>query len=214
MQFEDRVRLLRGERLLGIEFRSAAAGVDVDLLAAEIGHQVLARFATIGAAANDRDHVVQVIERGQVTFQDVLAVFGFLQQECCAAAHDFYAMIDEVLDGRDQSHFLGLPAHNCQQDHTEAFLHLGVLEELVEHDLRFGAALQFDHDAHAVAVTLVANVGDIVDDFVVDQVGNALDQLALFTWKGISVTMMACLSLVMVSIAALARIMKRPRPVL
>ena len=36
----------------------------------------------------------------------------------------------------------------------------------------------------------------------------------LFTWYGISVTMIACFSLVRVSMAALARIMKRPRPVL
>jgi hypothetical protein len=56
-----------------------------------------------------------------------------------------------------------------------------VLEELVEHDLRLGSALEFDHDAHAVAIAFVANVGDVVDGLVVDQVGDALDQRALFT---------------------------------
>ena len=59
---------------------------------------------------------------------------------------------------------LGWPLHDRQQDHAEAFLHRGVLEELVEHDLRFGAALEFDHDAHAVAIAFIANVGDVVDD--------------------------------------------------
>ncbi len=88
-------------------------------------------------------------------------------------------MINEMLDGLDQPHFLGLSIGHRQENHAEAFLHGGVLEELVEHDLRFGAALEFDHDAHAVAVALVADVGNVVDDFVVDQLRDALDQARL-----------------------------------
>ena len=65
---------------------------------------------------------------------------------------------------------------NCQQDHAETFLHGGVLVELVKHDLGFGAALQLDDDAHSIAITFVADVGDVVDDLVVDEVGNAFDE--------------------------------------
>ena len=104
---------------------------------------------------------------------------AFLQQERGAAADNIDAVIDEVLNRLDQPHFLGLVVHHRQQDHAEVFLHLRVLEKLVEHDLRFGAALQFDHDAHAVAIALVANVGDVFDGLVVDQLGHALDQVAL-----------------------------------
>ena len=71
----------------------------------------------------------------------MLAVAGFLQQESGAAADYFYAVIDEVLDGLNQSHFAGLAVDHRQQDHGEAFLHGGVFEELVENDLRLGAAL-------------------------------------------------------------------------
>ena len=102
--------------------------------------------------------------------------FAFDQQVGGAAAHHVDAVVDEVLDRLDQAHFLGLPVDHRQQDHAEAFLHRGVLEELVEHELRFAAALEFDHDAHAVAVALVADVGDVVDDLVVDQFRDALDQ--------------------------------------
>ncbi len=66
-----------------------------------------------------------------------------------------------------------------EKDHGEALLHLGVLVELVEHDLRLGAALELDDDAHAVAVALVAHVADVVDDLFVDQLGDALDELGL-----------------------------------
>ena len=48
----------------------------------------------------------------------------------------------------------------------------------------FGAALQFDHDAHAVAVALVANIADIVDHLVVHQFGNAFNQLRLVDLVG------------------------------
>ena len=117
-----------------------------------------------------------MIERVEIAFENVLAVFGFLQQESGAAADDFDAVIDEVLDGLNQAHFAGLSVDHRQQDHGKTFLHGGVLEELVENDLRLGAALEFDHDAHAVAIALVANVGDVFDFFVVDQLRDALDQ--------------------------------------
>ena len=114
-----------------------------------------------------------------VALEDVLALASLQQQVGGAAAHHVDAVIDEVLDGLDQAHFLGLVVDHGQEDHAEALLHRGVLEELVEHDLRFGAALEFDDDAHAIAVALVANVADLVDDFVVHQLGDALDQARL-----------------------------------
>ena len=126
-----------------------------------------------------RDDVVEMIERGLVAFENVLAVLRLAQQVSGAAAHHIDAVIDEVLDGLDQAHFLGLPVDDGQQDHAEALLHLRVLEELVQDDLGFGAALEFDDDAHAVAIALVADVGDVFDDLVVHQFGDALDQAGL-----------------------------------
>ena len=76
LQFEDRVRLNAGERLFRIDLRSASGDVDVDLLAGEVGDQVFAGFGAVGAGADDGDHVVEVIERDQVAFENVLAVFA------------------------------------------------------------------------------------------------------------------------------------------
>jgi hypothetical protein len=76
-----------------------------------------------------------------------------------------------------QPHLFGLAVHHRQEDHAEPFLHLRVLEELVQDDLRFGAALQFDHDAHAIAARFVAHVGDIVNHLVIDQLRNAFHDL-------------------------------------
>ena len=74
---------------------------------------------------------------------------------------------------------MGCPLTTASRIMLEAFLHLRVLVELVENDLRLGSALEFDDDAHAVAVGFVAHVGDVFDVFVVDQLRDALDQARL-----------------------------------
>ena len=51
-----------------------------------------------------------------------------------------------------------------------------MLEELVEDELGLAIALEFDHDAHSVAIALVADVRNRVYDLVVDQLRDALDQ--------------------------------------
>ncbi len=167
LQFEDGVGLNSGERLIGVELGSASGDVDVNFLAAEIGDQVFAGVATVGAAANDHNYVVEMIERSEIAFEDVFAVFRFLQQIRSAAADDVHAMVNEMLDRLDQAHFLGLIVDHGQEDHAETFLHGGVLVELIEDDLGLGAAFQFNNDAHAVAIAFVANVGDVFDDLVV-----------------------------------------------
>ena len=68
---------------------------------------------------------------------------------------------------------------NRQHDEAVALLHLGELVELVEHDLRLGVALELDHDAHAVAIGLVAQIADALDALVVHQLGDALDDVLL-----------------------------------
>ena len=89
LQFENGVGLNSGERLFGIELGRAARDVDVDFLAAEVGDQVFAGVGAVGAGANDGDHVVEVIERGEIAFEDVLAVFGFVpaNKQCAAEPH-------------------------------------------------------------------------------------------------------------------------------
>ncbi len=54
-----------------------------------------------------------------------------------------------------------------------------MLEQLVEHHLGDGLALQFDDDAHARAVGLVAQVGDLGDLLLAHQLGDLLDEQRL-----------------------------------
>ena len=68
LQFQNGVCLNGRERFFRITLRSAAFGVDVNFLAAEICDQIFTGVTTIGAAANDRNHVIQMIERIEIAF--------------------------------------------------------------------------------------------------------------------------------------------------
>src|SRR6185312_3585645 len=176
LQFQDRLSLNGAERLFRIKLGRAAGGIDINLFSGKVSGQIFAGFATIGAAANNGNDVVNVVERDLVAFENVLALFCFSQQESRAAAHHVHAVINKMLDRLNQAHFFRLVVDHSQKNHAEALLHGGVLVQLVQHQLRFASALEFNHNAHSVAVALIANVGDVVNNFVVDQLRNALNQ--------------------------------------
>ena len=58
---------------------------------------------------------------------------------------------------------------------AEGRLQRGVLVELVEYDLRDRLALQLDLDAHPGAVGVIGQIGDLVQDLVVRELGDLLD---------------------------------------
>src|SRR5215831_1921655 len=136
-------------------------------------------FAGVGAArraADDLDHVVDVIKRDAVAEQNVFAFASLAQLVLRAAPDHVHAVLDEVLEQLDQAEFARLARHDSEQDHTERFLHLCVLVELVEDDLRLFVALHLDHDAHAFAIAFVANVADAFDLLVLNQLSDVFDQ--------------------------------------
>jgi hypothetical protein len=103
----------------------------------------------------------------------------FLEQEHRAALHNVDAVVDEGADGLIERKLARLPVEHGKKDHGEAFLHLRVLVELVEHDLWLRAALELDHNAHAVAVAVIGHIRDVVDDLGIHQFCDAFDELRL-----------------------------------
>ena len=141
--------------------------------------QRFARFPRVSGGADQADHFVQMVERLLEAEQDVLALARLAQFVLGAAADHFDAMLDEVLEHRQQAQLARLAVDDRQHDDAEADLQLRVLIEVVEDDLRLLAALQLEHDAQAVAVALVANVADAFDALLVDQRRHLLDQFRL-----------------------------------
>src|SRR6185369_1045454 len=109
----------------------------------------------------------------------MLALASLGEEVGGTATNDIDAMIDEVLDRLNQAHLFRLAVDDGQEDHAEALLHRCVFEELVEHNLGFCTTLEFDNDAHTVAVALVADVADVINDLVIDELGDALDEARL-----------------------------------
>src|ERR1017187_10595041 len=93
-------------------------------------------------------------------------------------------MIDECLDCLIETQLPRLPVEHREEDHGEAFLHGGVLVELVEHNPGLSAPLQLDYDPHSVAIALVAHVADVIHDLVVYELGDALDEPGLIDLVG------------------------------
>ena len=120
-----------------------------------------------------------MLKRLEEPFQDVGALLGLAQIISSAPPNHVDAVVDEKLDGFDERQDARLAVNNGQHDHAEVFLELGMFVEVVQDNFRLLAALQLHHNAHPVAVRLVANVGDALDLLLLNELRDALDDFRL-----------------------------------
>ena len=141
----------------------------------ELRHEVRPRDLGVGRGADRLDDRVEVVERLLEALEDVGPVARLAEVELGPPPDDLAAVLDVVLEDRLEGQRLGLPVDQGQHVHVERALERGVLEQVVQHAVRVRLALDLDDHAHAVAVGLVAQVGDAVDLLVLDEVGDLLD---------------------------------------
>ena len=79
----------------------------------------------------------------------------------------------------DQAQFARLAVDDRKIDDAETDLKLRLFVEVVENDFGLLAALQFEDDAHAVAIALIADLRNAFDLLLVDQRRGVLDQARL-----------------------------------
>ena len=91
------------------------------------------------------------------------ARLGLVELELGAPDDDLFLEGDVRLEHLGQRERARHAADQGDVDDAEGGLHLGVLVELVERDHGDGVALELDDQAHAGAVGLVAQVGDLGD---------------------------------------------------
>ena len=115
----------------------------------------------VARRADQRDHLVEVVERDQQALEPVHARLERAQLVLGAADDDLALVLDVVADDLAQRQHLRHVVDERDHVHAERGLHRRVLVELVEHDLRVRVALELDHDPHAVAVRVVLDVGDL-----------------------------------------------------
>ena len=135
--------------------------------------------AVSSRGADQPDRLVEVVEDDREAFEDVGARLGLLQVVGGAADHDFAAELEEVPQHVLQRQRLGAAVHQREHVHAEGALQRRLLVELVQRDVGRRVALQLDHDAHALAVRLVAQIRDALDAALAHVIGDALEQRRL-----------------------------------
>ena len=179
-QIEDRPRLLFGEpRGAGRRYPVARIVDQRDQRRRRGGrpfalHQRLAGGVGIGRGADQPDHLVDIGHRDGEADQDMGAVARLVEQELGAARHHLLAERDEGDEQVLERHHLRPAAVERHHVGAEGRLQRGEAVELVEHHVGHGVAPQLDHDAIAVAVGLVAQVGDALDLLLAHQFGDLL----------------------------------------
>ena len=95
----------------------------------------------------------------------VIAFFGFAQLEPRPSRDHHDLVIEVVPEQLLQVERSGDSVDQPEHDHAEGVLQLGVLVELVQHDVGIGVSLQLDHQTHpappAGLVAEVRYVGDL-----------------------------------------------------
>ena len=184
-QFEDRARLRfrEADRAVGVE-RVARIGDQRDerrhvARRPHPLHQRGARGRRIGRGADEADHLVDIGDRDGEADLDMRVVARLGQQIFGPPRDDFLAEVEERAQHVGQRQHLRPAA--VQRDHVGAETRLqgGEAPELIEHHVCDRVALDLDDDAHAVAIGLVAQVGDALDALLANEFRDALDQRRL-----------------------------------
>ena len=173
-----RLELLAFESLQALELH-VQHDLRLDLRQAEALHQAL--FRVVIALADGPDNLVDVVLRDQQTLQHVLPVERLFEVELRPSGDDLLLeseiLVEHMAQGQDLR--LLLVVDQCEHRHAEGRLHLRLGKEAVQNDLRVCVLFELDDDAHAVAVGLVANVGDALEPLVAHLLGHGGDELAL-----------------------------------
>ena len=141
-------------------------------------HQSLARVVGAGARPDQRDHLVEGVQRLDQAAVDVGLALGGVQPVLGAATDDLDLVGDpvgdELIEPQGSRHVVDQGQHVA----PERVLQLGVLVEVVQHHPRLGVPLEHDHQLlPGPRRGVVADVGDPVDLAGVDQLGDLEGQV-------------------------------------
>ncbi len=142
----------------------------------EVRHEAHTGLGRVFRPANQGDDGVEVVEGDLQAFEDVRTRLGLAQLKLDTPPHHFLAELDEQLDDLQQVQHTRPAAGDGQQRDAVAHLQLGVFVEIIEHHVRQFAALEFDHDSHAIAIRLVTQIRNAFELLVAHERGRVGDQ--------------------------------------
>src|SRR5262245_22634292 len=103
------------------------------------------------------------------------ALFRLAQVVGGTPRHHFFTVIQESFKRFFEIEYPWAAVGNGEHVHAERFLQCGVLIELIEDDVGYRVAFEFDDDTHPFAVRFIAKIRDSVNFLLLYQTGNLLD---------------------------------------
>ena len=107
------------------------------------------------------------------------AVTGALQIKFRAAADDLLAVLDKGGQHSLQAQHARLVIDQRQHLQAKGLLQGCIFKEILECRLGVGIAVEFDHNPHPGAITLIAQIGEPLQLAIAGQRRNSLDQCRL-----------------------------------
>ena len=150
----------------------------------EFAHQASPGARRVLRAPDPLDDFIEAIHRGGEPLENVHALLGPVELEAGSPADHQPAELEELAQHSEQREQTRPVLRDRQEVHPERRLQRGVAVQVVQHHLGLLAALQLDDDPHAAPVRLVAEVRDPGEAFVLDEVGDLLDEAGLVDLVG------------------------------
>ena len=157
----------------------------LDLVEPEQPHQSLLRHGRGLRGPDERDDLVDRVDRREQRGDDMQPLLCLAQPEPGAPLDDLDLVRDPVADHLVEAESARHAVHQGQHDHAERVLELGVLVEVVEHDLCDRVPPQHDHEPLAgPAARLVPHVGDAGQAALPDKLGDLRRQVVRVDLEG------------------------------
>ncbi len=150
----------------------------LDLVDLQQRDQPAAGLLDVRAAADQRDDLVQRVQRLHQTAVDVRLLLGLAQAVPGPPLDDLDLVVDPVRDEQVEAERARYAVDQREHVAAEGVLQLRVLVEVVQYHARLGVTLQHDHQAlTGPGRGVVADVGDAGHLAGVDQLGDLLRQV-------------------------------------
>ena len=122
------------------------------------------------------DDCVDIFKRDMQSEQYVLSFLRFFKVET-RSAHDYVLLVSNVaFQHLFEVENARYAVYEREHDHTERRLHLRLLVELIEKNLRVDVLFEFDDDTHTVSVRFFSQIADAFEAFVFDLVCDVFDE--------------------------------------
>ena len=142
-------------------------------------HQVLLGIGFIGGCTDDGNDTVNIIGGNLQAFQNMGTCFCLFQVKPAAAFNDFTLEFNVLVNQLPQVQRARLVIDQSQIVNGEGFLQLGIIEQLIEDNLRICVFFQFYNHTDAFPVGFITQVRNAFNSLILDQIRNGFHQPCL-----------------------------------